>query len=239
MKATYDNAFCMDSKCIHYFEDTCMVAMAEKGTEIAPYNLEYIEKHGRGKSKDCPEFRAGSHLLYVVDLGEEDFMENKPIMKVVCKGEKPSYANKYAAGLDLRANEEVVIYPKETVVKKIKRIINKILGRKTEPLPNIVDIKSKLAVEIPKGHFGMVVARSGLSYKRQIKLINDVGIIDEDYRGDIGIRLINEGKEPYLIKAGDRVAQMIIIPYIQPELVYVDELGETERGKSGFGSTGR
>lgn len=137
-------------------------------------------------------------------------------MKLKCTGEKPSYANKYAAGLDLRANEEVTINPGD-----------------------IIDIKSKLAVEIPSGHFGMVVARSGLSYKRQIKLINDVGIIDEDYRGDIGIRLINEGKEPYTIKKGDRVAQMIIIPYIQPELVYVDELSKTDRNTKGFGSTGR
>lgn len=143
-------------------------------------------------------------------------MENKPTMKLKCKGEKPSYANKYAAGLDLRTNEEITINPGD-----------------------IIDIKSKLAVEIPKGHFGMVVARSGLSYKRQIKLINDVGIIDEDYRGDIGIRLINEGEEPYTIKKGDRVAQMIIIPYIQPKLVHVDELEETERNTKGFGSTGR
>lgn len=135
-------------------------------------------------------------------------------MKLKCTGEKPSYANQYAAGLDLKANEEVTINPGD-----------------------IVDIKSKLAVEIPAGHFGMVVARSGLSYKRQIKLINDVGIIDEDYRGDIGIRLINEGKKPYTIKKGDRVAQMIIIPYIQPKLVYVDELSKTDRGSNGFGST--
>lgn len=149
-------------------------------------------------------------ILFIMDI------KRKSEMKVVCKGEKPSYANKYAAGLDLSANEEVTINPGD-----------------------IVDIKSKLAVEIPHRRFGMVVARSGLSYKRQIKLINDVGIIDEDYRGDIGIRLINEGKEPYTIKKGDRVAQMIIIPYEQPKLKFVDELDETQRGKNGFGSTGR
>ena len=73
MKATYENSFCMDHKCIHYFEDMCMLCLEEKGTEVAPYNLEYIEKYGRGKSKDCPEFRAGSYLLYVADLGEGDF----------------------------------------------------------------------------------------------------------------------------------------------------------------------
>lgn len=142
-------------------------------------------------------------------------MNNKD-MKIKCTGHKPSYANEFAAGLDLRSNDEVTMEPGD-----------------------IVDINSELAIEIPRGHFGMVVARSGLSYKRRIKLINDVGIIDEDYRGNIGIRLINEGEESYTIKAGDRVAQMIIIPYIQPELVYVEELEETDRGASGFGSTGR
>ncbi len=137
-------------------------------------------------------------------------------MNIKCTGEKPSYANDYAAGLDLRSNNQAYIYPGETL-----------------------DIETLLAVEIPEGHFGMVVARSGLSYKYQIKLINDVGIIDSDFRGNIGVRLINEGNEPYLIEVGDRVAQMIIIPYIQPKLVYVDELSETNRGKSGFGSTGK
>ncbi len=140
----------------------------------------------------------------------------KEIMEIKCTGHKPSYANEFAAGLDLRANNEILIKPGD-----------------------IVDIESKLAMAIPKGHFGMVVARSGLSYKHQIKLINDVGIIDEDYRGEIGIRLINEGKESYKIESGDRIAQMIIIPYVQPELKYVDELDETDRGERGFGSTGR
>lgn len=137
-------------------------------------------------------------------------------MKVKCGGCKPTYTNEYAAGLDLRSNTEIVIHKGQ-----------------------IVDIESRLAVEIPSGHFGMIVARSGLSYKRQIKLINDVGIIDEDYRGDIGIRLINEGKDSYRIKEGDRVAQMIIIPYKQVQIEYVDKLEETERNDKGFGSSGR
>lgn len=137
-------------------------------------------------------------------------------MRVKCTGERPSYANEFAAGLDIRSNENTLIQPGQ-----------------------IEDIESKLAVEIPAGHFGMVVARSGLAFNYQIKLINDVGIIDEDYRGNIGIRLVNEGKEPYIIREGDRVAQMIIIPYIQPDLVYVDELSQTERGTGGFGHTGK
>lgn len=151
-----------------------------------------------------------------MDMNLDKTQKREKIMNVLCRGERPSYANEYAAGLDLKSNEQVYIMPGE-----------------------IVDIQTLLAVEIPKGHFGMVVARSGLSFKHQVKLINDVGIIDEDYRGDIGIRLINESKEPYLIEIGDRVAQMIIIPYIQPKLVYVDKLDETDRGTKGFGSTGK
>ena len=137
-------------------------------------------------------------------------------MKIKCKGHKPSYANEYAAGLDIRSNEDIHLIAGEQA-----------------------DIETKLSVEIPTGHFGMVVARSGLAFKHQIKLINDVGIIDEDYRGEIGIRLINEGEDDYYIFENDRVAQMIIIPYIQPSLEYVDKLKETERGKGGFGSSGR
>lgn len=154
-------------------------------------------------------------FLYWTDIKEKE-RRKEMNMKIRCKGEQPSYANSFAAGLDLKSNEDVVIHPGQ-----------------------IIDIKSMLAVEIPHGYFGMIVARSGLSYKRQIKLINDVGIIDEDYRGDIGIRLINEGQEKYQIKKGDRIAQMIIVPYIQPKLVFVDELEETQRGEKGFGSTGR
>lgn len=146
----------------------------------------------------------------------QDIEDTEITMKVDCRGEKPFYTNNYAAGLDLKANEDVTI-----------------------EVGQIVDIKSMLAVELPRGHFGLIVARSGLSYKRQIKLINDVGIVDEDYRGDIGIRLINEGKEDYTIKKGDRVAQMVIVPYIQPRLIFVDKLEETDRGTDGFGSTGR
>lgn len=67
MKAIYDNSFCMDSNCIHYFEDMCILCMQETGEEIEPYSLEYIDEKGRGSSKDCKSFRMGSHLMYVVD----------------------------------------------------------------------------------------------------------------------------------------------------------------------------
>lgn len=137
-------------------------------------------------------------------------------MKIKCTGEKPSYANMFAAGLDIKSNEDITIAPGE-----------------------VVKLDTQLAVEIPIGHFGMVVARSGLAFKHRIKLLNDVGIIDEDYRGNIGVMLVNEGSQEYTISKGDRVAQMIVIPYKQVKLEYVDELSETERGEGGFGHTGK
>lgn len=68
MKATYDNSFCMDSKCVNYFEDMCMLCMAETGDEITPYNLEYIAKHGRGKSSDCKSFVLGTNMGYIAEV---------------------------------------------------------------------------------------------------------------------------------------------------------------------------
>lgn len=139
-------------------------------------------------------------------------------MNIKYEGYPPSYANDYAAGLDIRANnkEQIVINPGE-----------------------YKDIPTNLSIEIPKGHFGMIVPRSGLGFKYRLTLINDIGIIDEDYRGTIGIRLLNEGEDPYTIIEGERVAQMIIVPYIQPMLNRVKELSETERNTRGFGSSGR
>lgn len=149
---------------------------------------------------------------------DEDFESTPELMKVVCRGEKPSYANEYAAGLDLRANNEESI---------------------TIMVGEYADIPTELSMEIPKGFFGLVVPRSGLGFNFRITLINDIGVIDEDYRGNIGIRLLNEGKEPYTIRRGDRVTQLIVIPYIQPKLVFADELSDTKRGKNGFGHNGR
>lgn len=71
MKAIYKNSFCMDSKCINYFEDMCMLCMIETGQEIEPYNLDYIDKKGRGKSSDCKSFVLGCNLAYEINFEEE------------------------------------------------------------------------------------------------------------------------------------------------------------------------
>ena len=103
------------------------------------------------------------------------------------------------------------------------------------------DVKTDLRVEIPKNHVGLIVPRSGLG-RKGIVLVNTVGVIDSDYRGEIGMTLQNTGSEPVKIAHGDRVAQMLIVPYAKVQMERVEEvseLSETERGTGGFGSTGR
>lgn len=102
------------------------------------------------------------------------------------------------------------------------------------------DVKTDLHVEIPKNHVGLIVPRSGLG-RKGIVLVNTVGVIDSDYRGEIGLTLQNNGSMPVTIAHGDRVAQMLIVPYAKVNLEPVDDvsaLSETARGTGGFGSTG-
>ena len=103
------------------------------------------------------------------------------------------------------------------------------------------DVKTDLFVEIPEKHVGLIVPRSGLG-KKGIMLVNTVGVIDSDYRGEIGLTLLNIGPAPVAIAHGNRVAQMLIVPYAKVQLERVDDvsaLSETARGTGGFGSTGR
>ena len=100
-------------------------------------------------------------------------------------------------------------------------------------------VATGLALAIPRGFEGQVRPRSGLAIKHAVTVVNAPGTIDSDYRGEVKVLLINHGREPFPIAAGDRVAQLVIAPVIQAELVEVDSLSETERGAGGFGSTGR
>lgn len=130
----------------------------------------------------------------------------------------PTRGTEHSAGLDLYVdtNKKVSIYPGAT----------KMLG-------------TGIAAEIPKGCFGAIFPRSGLSTKKGIVLANDVAVIDSDYRGEIKLPLFNRSKDPQTIDPHERVAQMVIIPYVDVELVQVDDLTDTERGDGGFGSTGK
>jgi len=128
----------------------------------------------------------------------------------------PKHAHAGDAGLDLTTRETVTLGPGETRM-----------------------VGTGVSVEIPAGHFGLVVPRSGLG-SRGVNLSNCAGVIDSGYRGEIRAPLHNNHRvgAPVVIKRGERVAQMLVMPYVTCECVEVDELGETERGTDGFGSTG-
>ncbi|WP_456479550.1 dUTP diphosphatase [Nautilia sp.] len=128
----------------------------------------------------------------------------------------PAYQTKEAAGFDLHSADNVVINPGE----------RKLIG-------------TGLAFEIEFGYEVQIRPRSGLAYKHGITVLNTPGTIDSDYRGEIKVLLINHGKEPFEIKKGERIAQAVIAPVIQAEIVEAEELGETDRGAGGFGSTGK
>jgi dUTP pyrophosphatase len=100
-------------------------------------------------------------------------------------------------------------------------------------------VPTGLAVAIPPGYEIQVRPRSGLAIKHGIALVNSPGTIDADYRGEIGIILINLGQESFTIMPGDRIAQLVVAPVCQAELLEVDELSETDRGSGGFGHTGQ
>ena len=97
-----------------------------------------------------------------------------------------------------------------------------------------------VAIALPSADYvALICARSGLAAKHGITMANGVGVIDSDYRGEIGVGLVNLGDAPYTVQPGDRIAQLMVVPVVQPAVTVVDDLDETERGAGGFGSTGR
>lgn len=130
----------------------------------------------------------------------------------------PIYSSKSAAGADLCAllDETVTVAPGETVF-----------------------VKTGLALEIPEGYVGLIYARSGLACKRGVAPANKVGVIDSDYRGEIMVALFNHGENAQNIEPGERIAQIVITPYLTADFIQVEEITDTERASGGFGSTGR
>lgn len=129
----------------------------------------------------------------------------------------PEYATEDAAGMDLRSTRAVTLQPGERAL-----------------------VPTGLRVVIPHGFEGQVRPRSGLALKKGIALVNSPGTIDADYRGEIGIIMINHGQEEVRLDKGERIAQLVICPVIQAQIEVVDSLDghETDRGEGGFGSTG-
>ncbi|MBR6355168.1 MAG: dUTP diphosphatase [Paludibacteraceae bacterium] len=145
---------------------------------------------------------------------------NKVRVKIVNKSGNPlpKYESLQAAGLDLRSNVDapVTLQPME------RRLI-----------------PTGLYIELPDGYEAQVRSRSGLALKRGLTVLNSPGTIDADYRGEIGVILINLSQETQTIEPGERIAQMVIARAEQAELTEVEVLGETERGEGGFGHSGR
>lgn len=133
-------------------------------------------------------------------------------------GSIPSYETKGAAGCDLRAriDEPITLMPGE------RRLI-----------------PTGMILELPDGVEAQIRARSGLSVKYGITLINGVGTVDSDYRGEWNVPIVNLGSEPYTINDGDRIAQAVFSKYERAEFEVVDEINKTERGEGGFGHTGK
>jgi dUTP pyrophosphatase len=100
-------------------------------------------------------------------------------------------------------------------------------------------VPTGLCIALPSNYEAQVRPRSGLAAKHGVTVLNAPGTIDADYRGEIGVLLINHGREPFTIRRGERIAQLVIAPVVQAELIRVDTLSETARGVGGFGSTGR
>jgi dUTP pyrophosphatase len=129
----------------------------------------------------------------------------------------PNYETKASAGMDLRANLTDAI-----VLKPLERAI----------------VKTGLFIELPIGYEAQVRPRSGLAAKNGITVLNSPGTIDADYRGEIGVILVNLSNQPFVVENGERIAQLIIAKHERAEWIEVQELTETSRGEGGFGSTG-
>ncbi len=130
----------------------------------------------------------------------------------------PTYGSDYAAGADLYAltEEDIVIEPGKTVM-----------------------IHTGLSMEIPVGYVGLIYARSGLASRQGLAPANKVGVVDSDYRGEFMIALHNHSDETRSVSSGDRIAQLVITPYLSVSYEISDELTDTDRGSGGFGSTGK
>ena len=145
-------------------------------------------------------------------------MQEVKVKKLRDNARLPVYGTAFSAGADLCAclDSPVTLAPGET------RLIS--IG---------------ISMEIPEGYAGLVFARSGLATKRSLAPANKVGVIDSDYRGEFFVPLHNHGTVPQTIEDGERIAQMILTPYLTAKFIEASELSDTVRGEGGFGSTGR
>lgn len=141
---------------------------------------------------------------------------NESVDVPILADELPFYAHPGDAGADLRSSEDLVLEPGERA-----------------------SVGTGVSLALPEGHVGFVVPRSGLAFTHGITIVNAPGTIDAGYRGEIRVALLNtDARESYSISAGDRIAQLVILPIVRARFTAVDELPESVRGTGGFGSTG-
>lgn len=142
---------------------------------------------------------------------------NVKIKKLDERATIPTYGTQYSAGADLYAvaDADITIKPHETIL-----------------------IHTGLSVEIPEGYAGLIYARSGLASKKGLAPANKVGVVDSDYRGEVMVALHNHGETEQTVSHGERIAQLVIAPFLKAEFTLSEELTETVRGEGGFGSTG-
>ena len=187
------------------------------------YMLRLIkDKMYRGEELTPPEVQ---YLLYSLDNKVKELERAKPISVLYVKkltetAQIPTQGTMDAAGWDLYADlenvNEIVIHPGSTE-----------------------KISTGISIMLPEGTFGAIYPRSGLATKQGLAPANKVGVVDSDYRGPVIVALHNHGSEIQTIKAGDRIAQLVVTPYLRVTPIEVDELNTTERGEGGFGSTGK
>ena len=146
-------------------------------------------------------------------------MKNKMIVKIINTSghELPNYETIASAGMDFRAN---LVQPIE--LKPLERAV----------------VKTGLFIELPIGYEAQVRPRSGLAVKKGVTVLNSPGTVDADYRGEIGVILVNLSNENFIVENGERIAQLIIAKHERAEWISVETLSETHRGEGGFGSTG-
>lgn len=155
-------------------------------------------------------------------------MKDFPLIKIVWEDwadqslPLPAYETPGAAGADLRAN----LMPEDRAT-----------GFVLDPMRRAI-LPTGIRVEIPVGYEVQIRPRSGLAVKFGLSIPNAPGTIDSDYRGPLGVVLVNFGPEPYTVRHGDRIAQIVVAPVVQARFEVVDLLGQTARGAGGFGSTG-
>lgn len=127
-----------------------------------------------------------------------------------------AYAHEGDAGADLRSVEDTIITPNSRIL-----------------------VHTGLHMAIPDGYVGMVCPRSGFALKHGVTVLNAPGIVDSGYRGEVGVILLNTSEQTVTVRKGDRIAQMVFVPYVHMAFEHVESLPETDRGEGGFGSTGK